>query len=781
MSMKQVAKIRLNATSHSVRAAQAVLQYGVGAMVDFPSQTLMTAAPEYWQDQVVRIHDERLEKSLGVRYFGMPKGGKNGDGIAYARFPKWYFCPKCRRFKPLSRWIAEFNNKAKETEKTSNQNMSRILRCPTDHVELVVARIVTVCQHGHIDDFPWIKWTHAKSFGGAKEICGEPRLKFTTSPVASEGLEGLSVKCESCGASATLMGAFNDGEFERLDEKYPGRYNFTCEGGKPWKGEREKDCGLYPKVLQRGSSSVYFPVTASSLVIPPYSDIINSRIEDSSLYEEFRNAIKTIRGIKGLTAEMQEDSILSVLKEFSEKIAANVGCDQKQVKEILERKLLPESESNYDTGSIEYRATEYDALSGRASVENTDEYNDFKRMETDISKYNIPFIKGVSLIEKIREVQVLLGFSRTEPFPASMIRTESNRFVSAKEEETDWYPGYNVYGEGIFIEFDGDAIDAWRSGNTALEKRVRALQENYNNSFLGGQNPRTVSGKFLLLHTISHLFIKQLSFECGYNVSSLKERIYCGEAMEGKEMAGILIYTASGDSEGTLGGLVRQGRHDTFPRIYRRAIESAVTCSNDPVCSLSKGQGRDSLNLAACYSCGLLPETCCEEFNVFLDRGVVVGTYENKKLGFFHDQLYGGIGWKVCEKNRLEMKAEDRKYEAGNIVMTEGTDMSGEDWITVLSDILQFAETEGERELADWLMENGLLDGRKMPLKDVKFKVSAGETEQRCDYYWPNQEIMYFSYGQEECRNAAAKVGIKCIYGPDGYTDTVEKIVKGMK
>lgn len=55
-------------------------------------------------------------------------------------------------------------------------------------------------------------------------------------------------------------------------------------------------------------------------------------------------------------------------------------------------------------------------------------------------------------------------------------------------------------------------------------------------------------------------------------------------------MAGILIYTASGDSEGTMGGLVRQGRSDVFPNIFKKAIESAVTCSNDPVCSLSMGQ-----------------------------------------------------------------------------------------------------------------------------------------------------------------------------------------------
>ena len=34
-------KIDLNRVTHSVRAAQAVLQYGVGAMVDFPDQTLV--------------------------------------------------------------------------------------------------------------------------------------------------------------------------------------------------------------------------------------------------------------------------------------------------------------------------------------------------------------------------------------------------------------------------------------------------------------------------------------------------------------------------------------------------------------------------------------------------------------------------------------------------------------------------------------------------------------------------------------------------------------------
>ncbi len=102
-------------------------------------------------------------------------------------------------------------------------------------------------------------------------------------------------------------------------------------------------------------------------------------------------------------------------------------------------------------------------------------------------------------------------------------------------------------------------------------------------------------------------------------------------------MTGIFVYTASGDSEGTLGGLVRQGYPDTFPKIFKKAVNSALRCSNDPICITNKGQGRDALNLAACHACALLPETCCEERNAFLDRGMIVGTFENKRMGFYSD------------------------------------------------------------------------------------------------------------------------------------------------
>ena len=192
-------------------------------------------------------------------------------------------------------------------------------------------------------------------------------------------------------------------------------------------------------------------------------------------------------------------------------------------------------------------------------------------------------------------------------------------------------------GEAVNLVIEQDDIDAWIETNPAVAERATRLNNNYAVSYIGKNHPRTITPKFLMLHTLSHLLISQLSFECGYSIASLSERLYCSEVEDGKTMAGIFIYTASGDAEGTLGGLVRQGRPDAFPRILKKAIVNAKTCSNDPVCIMSRGQGRDSLNLAACHACGLRPETCCEERNAFLDRGVIVGTYENPEIGFWND------------------------------------------------------------------------------------------------------------------------------------------------
>jgi len=139
------------------------------------------------------------------------------------------------------------------------------------------------------------------------------------------------------------------------------------------------------------------------------------------------------------------------------------------------------------------------------------------------------------------------------------------------------------------------------------------------------------------MHTLAHILMNRLVFECGYGSASLRERLYISDNPKAP-MAGMLIYTAAGDSEGTMGGLVRMGKPGYLEPMVRRALEAAQWCSADPVCmemGNSGGQGPDSCNLAACHNCALVPETACEEFNRFLDRALVVGDMVNPSIGYF--------------------------------------------------------------------------------------------------------------------------------------------------
>lgn len=768
------AKVPLtNKIAYSVRSSQAVLQYGVGAMVDFKDRTLMTAAPKFWRNSVAQIHDERLEKILHVNYFGK-LGDKDdmkfAEGISYVRFPEWYFCPSCRRFKPINEWVKEYRSKyPQKAEK--DRHMVQSMKCPKCFQELVVARIITACGEGHIDDFPWIKWVHCRNFGGEKDICNHPELTITTASSASEGLEGITLKCLNCGARASLAGAFDPGKFLEIDTKTNYKYDFRCKGRHPWKHEAKKcKSKEHPKVLQRGSSSVYFPVTESSLVIPPYSNLVTSKIQDSAAYMEYRNTLAALLGVSGLPEETIEQLKNTQTQTYAQKIAQETAIPIEKVVGVLKRKLAACDDEEYSTSSIKYRAEEYEAISGETVIDSED-YGDFLREGVNMDEYNIPYLKSISLIHKVREVQALIGFTRLKPVDSSDEPGAQGIIVPIKEPSDDWYPAYEVRGEGIFVEFDSSMINKWRNENEALAQRVAQLNENYKKSFIGENHPREITSKFLLLHTISHLLIKQLSFECGYGIASLKERIYCGEAADGKEMSGILIYTASGDSEGTLGGLVRQGRPDTFPRIFNKAIENARTCSNDPVCSLSQGQGRDSLNLAACYSCALIPETGCEEFNSFLDRGVVIGTFDNPNLGFFQGTYDKDDAFETSEETISSTKSP-LIYKGG------GIDMSDSSYEEIWNNFTGWTSCDCEKDLLNNLMSksNSLSNAEKPIMNGVLINPITQE-EYLCDLIWKDAKIVFLTADNEEIVPAINDGEWTCFCGNDASL-TAEEIIK---
>lgn len=613
-------KISLPSDSYNIRFSQVIAPFGVGSMIDFKDQTLMVAAPEYWTvNHSQEIHDERLERLLEVEKFCLPPDKNQISGIPFVRFPRWYFCPKCKRLRPLEEWEREFI----PNKRSKNLNMITP-KCMECNMQIVPAGILVTCEEGHIDDFPWIEWVHGKD--KARVICGKPQLRIKNSSSAL-GLEGLVIECK-CGAKADLKGAFSEDAFNKHKIKY------DCTGNMPWKGKKGK-CTKEPRSIQRGALNIYFAKVVSSIVIPPYSSEINLLVKQSN---KFSSLLEILQDEEYVEMKGKE----KIIDSYVEKIAKNIHQDEKIVKIILDKTFNNDNGKNIETKE-QYRIEEYNALTGNIPPECMDE-KDFKiEIQKNIQDYNIYGLCKVTLVKKLREVRALVGFSRLHPTEADVMsgfesKAKNGGFVSIKEKETKWYPAYEARGEGVFIELNNDIIEDWIKKYPKVSERIEVLNARYNErEKKRGNKTREITPKFVLLHTFAHLLIKELSFECGYDSASLTERIYCNTQENSTSMSGILIYTSSGDSEGTLGGLVRQGKSDMLPKIILNAVRKAMWCSSDPVCIDSNGQGRDGLNLSACHACTLISETSCEEFNILLDRALIVGELEDRHIGFFSE------------------------------------------------------------------------------------------------------------------------------------------------
>lgn len=645
-------KYQISMKRMKVRASTLVFPFGTGAMIDLPDWVLMTASGEYWdKKKLTTIHDERLEKVLRVKGFKSPVIKQTDDignndeeeklHIPFIQFPTWYFCPNCRSFKTLKEWEKDYKVKNGE-----DAVMKMPVCCSNKHkyrTKLAPARLIVACENGHIDDFPWIEWTHLKDH---KKICDNPQLIIKTSGVSS-GLEGITVECKTCNARISLSGTFTSSdknEFEILEEKarkdelliHDESFSLRCKGNRPWDGTKDDQCGLYPTTVQRGAMNVYFPKIESSIVIPPYSDKYTKMIEESLEYEKL---------IIKLEDEDRENKKEEFVVKAIDAISKEKSIDENVVKNIILRKLeFKEDQEECDIDKIKYKEEEYKALIGELSYDISNQA-DFKIIPQKVEEYHKSYLSKVVLIHKMREVRVLTGFSRING-PDNNIMDSDNEEESSNKNyklikplaDKDWYPAIEVNGEGIFFELDEELIQKWIDENLEVTERITNIDGKYHKILLDkGFSIRKITPKFVLLHTFSHLIIKELSFKCGYSSTSLRERIYCNTKDNGYHMCGIMIYTANGDSEGTLGGLVRQGKSDRLPKIIDNAIEKARFCSSDPVCIESLGQGRDGLNLAACFSCCLVSETSCEEFNTLLDRALIVGTLDDEKIGFFNN------------------------------------------------------------------------------------------------------------------------------------------------
>lgn len=605
-----------------LRRNQAIVPFGVGAMVDFPRESLMAAGLDAWPDlPEMDLRDDRLARRLRVEAFRQPPpapeiGRPGGDVLPFIRFPLWHSCPRCHSLRE-AKWNDVGPPRCASTYSASPKMAACVTlpdKGPRARWRMIAMRFVVACPDGHISDFPWNLWAHRKGGDGldAVQPCTSPNLRLVHTGRA--GLEGIIVQCTGCGLKRSMMGCAGP-------KGLPG---YRCRGERPWLGPDAKEncaCTAPPVVLQRGGSNVYFAKVASSILIPPLTSPIRRILDEPTIWDLLTSGVEA--------GGMPDDNrIRSVAKN------KRVSFDALRI--AVREKLSGVGLAGAEQSESDYRHAEYVALNGPRGGE-----GDFVLRPILGTEYGTPvaeYFDRVVLVERLAETRALTGFSRVSPPVRGVYDQLDISRLSLRRQS--WLPAVRVFGEGLFFTLRPDRVDAW-SQHAAVKARANQLVRNAARVAAERALPaRLLPPRFFLLHALAHLLIRRLAFECGYGSSSLRERIYCDEGSADR-MCGVLIYTAAGDCEGTMGGLTQQGLPGQFERTLELAVRTAAWCSSDPLCMESQGQGTDSLNLAACHACSLLPETSCEEGNRLLDRAFVVGTEKNPEIGFFQQLCTG--------------------------------------------------------------------------------------------------------------------------------------------
>jgi hypothetical protein len=617
-----------------IRRSQLISPWGVGQMINFPKdESLMVLGLDMWEEKFrtiseldeFKVTEERLAKRLGVKEFRLPPDFRDpGQGVTnpslkipFIRFPRWHYCTRCGHMEKISIYDSH-KPTCTGVSFASGRSCSEIAE--KKRQRLIPVRFIAICQKGHIEDFPFMEWVHG---GTAPEGQHNLRLRAGRS---SGALSGIEITC-SCGAHKTMAGAFNEKSLTKI--------GVNCSGGRPWLGE-EADrsntthCGQDLIVVQKGASNVYFSQVRSSIYLPQWEKSVDRRL------------VEVLEKNWGFLTTGMENGNFQQMR-FELVAERNFAEDKKELytEKLLEaatKRISGVDSSNTDDSEEKYRKMEYDAILAEAGGENQDFFVSKNQANTyDDSETGGAISIGltsIGLLHKLRETRAFVGFSRWLPDDGKTLEAKKE-FIKLGRSIT-WLPAMVVRGEGVFFEFSEKRLKEWVTKKEVIA-RAKFLSDNYNRPREAkGQKRREIKPEFILIHTFAHLVINQFSYECGYGSSALRERIYCNLEFPNDTMNGVLIYTASGDSEGSLGGLVRQGKQGNLETIVYNAIENARWCSSDPICIDSHGQGPNSCNLAACHNCSLLPETCCEESNMLLDRAMLIGELDNPSIGYFN-------------------------------------------------------------------------------------------------------------------------------------------------
>jgi hypothetical protein len=600
--------------SGEMRQSQLVTTFGPGSMVDLPNYSVLISGLEFWSPGGQTISEPRLARKLArvleidnVELRTPPPAddspGAASMGITGFQFPEWFITQGLEESKgPSIRTRLLVHRKSL----TKGKYVDRDKKKKT----VVPVRFVRACRAGHIADIDWYGFVHT----GPSDCAKQGRQLFIDERGTSGDLTEVWIRCE-CGKAERSMAAA-----ATLTNKALG----SCDGSRIWLGPKTKEnCGEPNRLLIRSASNAYFPQLMSVISLPERDEAVKQAVDAVWSY------LEAVESVEDLKYERKKAAVKGGLEGIS---------DDEAFAEIQGRRLgTPKTDKPVKAAELETLLASKDEV-GEDRPEGI-----FYARALPRSFWDRPWmqpIERIVLVHRLREVVAQVGFTR---FEAAAPDIEGELDIGVRRasvaREVTWLPAFENRGEGIFLQFSVQAIAGWLQSSEVQSRSMKLAGgfAEWKKEHIGS-NREFPGPAYLMLHSFSHLLITALSLSCGYPASSIRERVYAIPRIG----FGILLYTGTSDSEGTLGGLVQVGRriHETV----KSALEIGALCSNDPVCAQhdpSSRHERRFLHGAACHGCLLISETSCEQQNDFLDRALVVPTVQDAGGQFFSEITKG--------------------------------------------------------------------------------------------------------------------------------------------
>lgn len=603
-----------------LRPSQLLHTYGVGAVADLPNLSVMVLGLDEWDlEQADLIPEDRLlqavRSKLGpqVRTLRRPPytpedvhdfaGAWTRVGVPVAVFPGWLRCTdnRCNQLAPADGGLFSLIENRHAPDKTRYVHGCR--GNGGNRPTAVPARFVLACAAGHLDDFPWMYFVHRGAPHGEDHT-----LKLVERGTTGEAA-GIFVQCSCDVADRSMAEAIG----ERGRQVLP-----ACRGRHPHLGTFDP-CDEQTRTMALGATNGWFAMQLRVFSVPRADDPV-----DSAVAEHWD-------GLRVLAALPEQAARLVLPTQVMWPQLEGFGADR-VLAAIARRRDAGANPAPDPQDALDIATPEWRAFTGAAL-----DHPDFSTADEPVLSEDRGWLSQVRLVKRLREVSALYGFSRIDAPEWSTATgggaaVEENR-APLSVAAPSWVPCSETRGEGIFLRFDEERLAAWEHSAEVARREETLIRANRRWCEQRGAELDWPGVRYVLLHTFAHVLIREFALECGYGAAGIAERIY---ARSGEDaMAGILLYTAAPDSEGTLGGLVNLGRREYLSALVNQALEAARLCGSDPLCADHNPVPHGRLHGAACHACLFAAETTCERGNHYLDRELLVETFSGRPGAFF--------------------------------------------------------------------------------------------------------------------------------------------------